>query len=99
MGGINNKHYVTFLALYLLVWFLFLCETASIDTVINPTVDPFISFIDFSLEMRRVEVKISVSRNMIELSVEHPDYLCALIVHNGLQLLIPQNLSLIKKAI
>lgn len=79
---------------YLLIRSLFLRKPASIDTVIYPVVNPFISFIDFSLELRRVKVQIRISRNMIELGVEHPDYFCTLVVHNSLEFLIPQNLQI-----
>jgi len=95
MGSISiySNSFIHGFHTYLLIRSLFLCKPASIDTIIYPIVNPFISFIDFSLEMGRVKIKIRISRNMIELSVEHPDYFCTLVVNNSFELLIPQNLT------
>jgi hypothetical protein len=43
--------------------------------------------------MSRVKIQAGILRDLVELAVEHADYLGALIVDDSLELLIPQNLQ------
>jgi len=43
--------------------------------------------------MSRVEIQVRILRELVELGVEHSDDLRALVVDNGLELFVPQNLQ------
>ena len=80
-------------AVHLVVWPLLLGESALVDAIVDGVVDQFIDLVDGGPEVRRVEVQPGVPGDVVELGVEHPDDLGALVVHHRLELLVPQDLQ------
>jgi hypothetical protein len=78
---------------YLLIWTLFLGKAAFVHAVVYGIVDQIVDLIYGLLQMNRVEIQAGVLGDVVELGVEHADYLRALVVHHSLELLVPQNLQ------
>jgi hypothetical protein len=72
---------------------LLLGEAALVDVVVDGVVDQLIGLVDGGPKVGRVEVQPGVPGDAIELGVEHPNDLGALVVHHRLQLLVPQHLK------
>lgn len=83
--------------LYHIIGFLICSKPAFIDTIVYPIMNPFVSLIDYGFEIGRIKIERRVFGNMIELAIEHSEYLRALIVNYSLKLLIPKNLPQTKK--
>jgi hypothetical protein len=79
--------------MYLFIWPLLLGKTTFVHAVVYRIVDQLIDLIDGGPEMNRVEIQPGVLGDVIELGVEHPDDLRALVVHHRLELLVPQDLQ------
>jgi len=82
---------------YHIISFLICSKPTFINTVVYPIVNPFVSLIDYGSEVGWIKIERRVFCNMIELGVEHSEYLRALIVNYSLKLLIPKNLPKTKK--
>jgi hypothetical protein len=80
-------------AAHLVVRPLLLGEAALVDAVVDGVVDQLVGLVDGGPEVGRVEVQPGVPGDAVELGVEHPDDLGALVVHHRLQLLVPQHLK------
>jgi hypothetical protein len=72
---------------------LLLGEATLVDAVVDGIVDQLVGLVDGGPEVGRVEVQPGVPGDVVELGVEHPDVLGALVVHHRLQLLVPQHLK------
>jgi hypothetical protein len=70
---------------------LLLGEAALVDAVVDGVVDQLVGLVDGGPEVGWIEVQPGVPGDVVELGVEHPDDLGALVVHHHLQLLVPQH--------
>lgn len=68
-------------------------ETRLVHTVVDVVIYPTVDLVDLGLQLSGVQVNGSVFlvNEVVEPSVEHSDDLTALVVDNGLQLLIPEH--------
>jgi hypothetical protein len=72
---------------------LLLGEATLVDVVVDGVIDQLVGLVDGGPEVGRVEVQPGVPGDAVELVVEHPDDLGALVVHHRLQLLVPRHLK------
>lgn len=78
---------------YLVIWPLLLGKATLVHTIVYRVVYELIDLINGCPEVNRVEVQTWVPGDTVELGVEHPDDLGALVVHHRLELLVPQDLQ------
>ena len=74
---------------YLVIRPLLLGKATLVHAVVYGVVDQLIDLVNGCPELNWIEVKPWVPSDVIELSVEHPDDLGALVVHHRLELLVP----------
>ena len=79
---------------YLVIRPLLLGKATLVHTVVYGVVDHLIDLVNGCPELNWIEVKPWVPSDVIELGVEHPDDLGALIVHHRLELLVPEDLQM-----
>lgn len=66
-------------------------KSSLVDAIVYVLIDPLVGGIDLGTAGLGIEIQLGIGGKLVELGIEHPDNLSALIVHDRLRLAVPQN--------